>query len=171
MKKNFFSLFLFFFSFFYSQYYIIGDSQSFFIAKNCKAKIYPSLAKKGIGLRELQKMVETTKKDNDIKVIFITIGVNDSYKDYGIRKLIQILYEKFPNAYLFAIQGSYHWGNVQISRELAIRYIHYYKTFESCGVYVLEQNIGSGDPHINKNEYSKIGENINYILQSFENEK
>lgn len=167
-KKFIFIFILFFSSLLYSQYYIIGDSQSFYLEKNCNAKIYPGLAKKGIGLFQLKKMILDNKIDYDVKIIFITIGVNDSYKDLGISDLIKILYNKFPNASLFAVQGSYHWGNVQLSRELAIKYINYYKKFENLGVYVLEQNIGSGNPHINKNEYLTIGKNIDHILKIFE---
>lgn len=158
---------IFSFSNLLSQFYIIGDSQSFQLAKTSKAVIYPGLAKSGIGIKELIKMVNNVKEDKNVKAIFITIGVNDSYYDFGVKELLNSLDDKFPNSIYFVIRGSYSWGNVKLSKTLIDRYFNYYKTWNSFGVYSLEQDIGSGDPHSAKVEYYKIGNNINYIISKF----
>jgi hypothetical protein len=155
-----------FFSFsnLFSQFYIIGDSQSFQLEKVSNAIIYPGLAKSGIGIKELISMVNNVKQNQNARAIFITIGVNDSYYDFGIKDLLVLLEDKFPNAIFFVIRGSYGWGNVGLTKALIDRYFYYYKTWNSFGIYSLEQDIGSGDPHSTKIEYYKIGKKINYII-------
>lgn len=147
-----------------SQYYIIGDSQSFLLDKNSKADIFPSLVRSGIGLKELLLMVENNAVNEDAKAIFISIGVNDSYTDFGIKNLISKLYLQFPNAYLFVIKGSYAWGNVKLTKNLVDKYFIYYSKWSNFGIYVLQNGIGSGDPHYNKIDYERVGKEINLII-------
>lgn len=152
----------------YSQYYIVGDSQSFQLEKVSKAKVYPNLAKSGIGIKQLISMVQITPVDNKVKVIFVSIGVNDSYIDYGIKNLVDLLYSKFPDSMFFIIRGSYNWGNVKLSKLLIDRYFNYYAKWFSLGINSLNQDIGPGDPHFIKDEYLKIGKEMNYIIQKSE---
>ncbi|MDV4099085.1 hypothetical protein CMT22_17825 [Elizabethkingia anophelis] len=150
---------------FSAQSYVIGDSQSFLLAENSvHTKIFPSLAKVGIGVSELNQMLEQSPVHEEVKNIFISIGVNDNYFDKGINKLIANLERVFPNSYLFAIKGSYGWGNVQGVNTQTPRYIEYYKKFKNSRIYVIQKDVGFGDPHNNKWEYKQIGDFIDYIV-------
>ncbi|MRM84283.1 hypothetical protein [Riemerella anatipestifer] len=167
MKILIYFLFLSFFA--KGQSFIIGDSQSFYLARNSKkAKIYPRLAKVGIGILELIKMVEREDENREIENIFISIGVNDGYVDKGISSLITVLQRKFPNSDLFVIKGSYGWGNVPANKIYNQRYLQYYEKFKNSGVGVLYGNIGMGDPHLDKSEYKKLSQNIDCIIKNFE---
>ncbi len=164
-KRLYLFIFLFLFKLFSSQFFIIGDSQSFYLEKNSSAKIYPKLAERGIGLKNLIEKLNKIESDYSVKAIFISIGVNDSYIDYGIKNLINITNTKFPNAFIFVIKGSYEWGNAKISRKLVLNYINYYEKFRKEHVYVLQQDIGPGDPHIGtKKEYVWLGKSIDKII-------
>lgn len=164
MNKYFILFFILFFIKSYSQYYIIGDSQCFFLEKNCIAKIYPNLAQKGIGIKELISKLNNIKTDDSVKAIFISIGVNDNYIDLGISELVNKLFLKFPNAFFFSIKGSYEWGNAKINDRFVDNYIKYYNKFADLGIYVLTKDIGAGDPHANKIEYKYIGRRIDNII-------
>jgi len=99
MKKSFIALF-FIFSKTSAQSYIIGDSQSFLLAKNSvQTKILPSLAKSGIGVAELNAMLSKSPVHKEAKNIFINNEVNDNYFDRGITILISNLDRIFPNSY------------------------------------------------------------------------
>jgi hypothetical protein len=158
-------LFCIFFSFSYSQSFIIGDSQSFYLSQNSKfATLYKPLAKSGIGVAELIQMLKNSPVDYEAKNIFISIGVNDDYNDRGINTLIQNLDNVFPNSYFFVIQGSFGWGNVMNINSQSKRYIDYYNTFRKAKIFVIQQSVGYGDPHFNKPEYRAISNFIDYII-------
>lgn len=147
------------------QSYIIGDSQSFLLAKNSvQTKILPSLAKSGIGVAELNVMLEKSSVHNEAKNVFISIGVNDNYYDRGISILILNLDRIFPNSYFYLIRGSYGWGNVQDITNKTPRYLEYYNTFRKFKIFVIEKDVGYGDPHHNKHAYTQIGDFIDYIV-------
>lgn len=148
-----------------SQSYIIGDSQSFLLAKNSvQTKILPSLAKSGIGVAELNVMLSKSQVHKEAKNIFISIGVNDNYFDRGISILIRNLDRIFPNSYFYLIRGSYGWGNVQDITNQTPRYLEYYNTFRKLKIFVIEKDVGYGDPHYNKQAYAQIGDFIDYIV-------
>ncbi len=163
--KFFVFIFLFFFNFLFCQSFIIGDSQTFFLAKHSKyAKLYQPLVKSGIGVTELISMLKNTPVDYEVKNIFISIGVNDDYNDKGIYLLIEQLDFVFPNSYFFVVQGSYGWGNVMNVNPQSKRYVDYYNKFRRAKIFVIEQTIGFGDPHFDKSEYPVISNFIDYII-------
>ncbi|MDV3950527.1 hypothetical protein CMT75_18595 [Elizabethkingia anophelis] len=155
-----------------SQYYIIGDSQSFQLAKQSKlATILSAYTKSGIGIRELNTFLENSNVENQIKnnarAIFISIGVNDNYNDFGISRLIKNLDVVFPNAFFFIIKGSYGWGNVKNVNFK--NYNSFYTKFKNAGTYVLYDDIGNGDPHHQKSEYFILGKKIDEAVLKTEN--
>lgn len=156
-------LLLFLFQISLAQSYIIGDSQSFYIAKHSlKAKILKPLAKSGIGVIQLLQMAKKYPIDTEAVNIFISIGVNDGYEDKGISSLIKELHHKFPNAELIVVRGSYGWGNLQ---GLTPKKFHsYYNIFKKYGLFVFSSNIGAGDPHRDKEEYFNIAVVIDCII-------
>lgn len=171
-KFIFIFLTLFFLSSASAQSYIIGDSQTFFLSKNTQyANIYPNLAKSGIGLMELNQMLDNILPDTSVQNIFISIGVNDSYNDKGIKNFTRNLYSKFPNAYFFIIKGSFGWGNVPNISSSNLKFINYYKTFSHNGVFPINGNIGNGDPHSQKIQYQILGKKIDCIILKSYGEK
>ncbi|OPC06789.1 hypothetical protein BAY01_18365 [Elizabethkingia miricola] len=147
------------------QSYIIGDSQSFLLAKNSvQTKILPSLAKSGIGVAELNVMLGKSPVHKEAQNVFISIGVNDNYFDRGLNLLIRNLDRVFPNSYFYLIKGSYGWGNVQDVNNQSLRYLEYYNTFRKLKIFVIEKDVGYGDPHQNKAAYAQIGDFIDYIV-------
>lgn len=145
--------------------YIIGDSQSFLLAKNSvQTKILPSLAKSGIGVAELNVMLEKSSVHKEAKNVFISIGVNDNYFDRGLNLLIRNLDRVFPNSFFYLIKGSYGWGNVQEISNQSPRYLEYYNTFRKLKIFVIEKDVGYGDPHQNKAAYAQIGDFVDYIV-------
>jgi len=168
--KCFVLLFFFCISKISSQSYIIGDSQSFLLAKNCQnAKIYPSLAKSGIGIKDLIKMLQNSEIDPNAKNIFISIGVNDAYSDFGIENLVNNLFTTFPNAFFYIVKGSYGWGKVANISPGSSNYSNYYIKFKKSGVYVLKNlTIGFGDPHVDKPQYIQLGKYMDYIIYKSE---
>jgi len=163
-------LFFFFLSSINGQSYIIGDSQSFLLAKNSQnAKIHPSLAKSGIGIQELIQMLQNSEIDTNTKNVFISIGVNDAYSDYGIETLANKLFTKFPNAFFYIVKGSYGWGKVSNISPRSSNYSNYYIKFKKSGVYVLKNlTIGFGDPHVDKPQYIQLGKYMDYIIYKSE---
>ena len=75
-----------------------------------------------------------------------------------ISGLVEELKNKFPNANLFAVQGSWNWGGLKNISEEKVR--KYYKRFSNLGVKVIEPPIGPIEPHGNKPIYKKIAANL-----------
>lgn len=164
--------FLFCTSSFRAQHYLIGDSQTFLIAsQSLKTKLFKPLTKSGIGVVELNRMFDKVQKDISIKSIFVSIGVNDSYTDKGLEKLVANIVEKFPNAIIFVIKGSYGWGNVMNITNRSSNYVNYYRKFYNLGTNIIEPDIGFGDPHIHKYGYFTIAVNIDCIVWDIEGYK
>ncbi len=166
IKKIFLLFFFLTITFWKSQYsYIIGDSQSLYISKYSKhAQLLKPLYKIGIGVKELNSMLLKSPIYNDTKNVFVSIGVNDSYYDLGISSLIYNLKNVFPNSHIFFFFFSFGWGNVSNISNDTERYIQYYNQFRKYNIYVLDQDIGFGDPHYDKWEYKEIGNYIDYII-------
>lgn len=163
--KLLFSCMIVFCSMSFSQSYIIGDPQSFLLAKNSvQKKILPSLAKSGIGVAELNVMLGKSTVHKEAQNVFISIGVNDNYFDRGLNLLIRNLDRVFPNSYFYLIKGSYGWGNVQDVNNQSPRYLEYYNIFRKLKIFVIEKDVGYGDPHQNKAAYAQIGDFIDYIV-------
>jgi hypothetical protein len=103
-------------------------------------------------------MVSSYPKSTNVKSVSICIGVNDRYKDRGVNELVKIVKNKFPNAKLFVIQGSWGWGGVSNMNQNNLDL--YYKHFVDLGCSLITPPIGNGDPHRNKLSYREIIKNI-----------
>jgi flavodoxin len=147
--------------------YIIGDSQTPIINRNSKKASLinktgseQSLWKGGMGLSWLKKAVKNYKVSTDVNTIIINIGTNGKFnvKD-DIAGLVSAIKDKFPNAKLLAVKGSWGWGgNANVTTSEVNRY---YDIFKKYGVKVLNNAIGkTTNPHKNLPIYAKIGEEI-----------
>ena len=147
--------------------YIIGDSQTPIIDRNSKKASLinktgseQSLWKGGEGLGWLKSAVKNYKVSTDVNTIIINIGTNGKFnvKD-DISGLVSAIKDKFPNAKLLAVKGSWGWGgNSNVTTSKVNRY---YDIFKKYGVIVLDNAIGkTTNPHKNLPIYAKIGEEI-----------
>lgn len=150
---------------------IIGDSQTKNIAKNTKkAQLISStegeksLWQSSKNLSWLKKAVDKYKKSPDINSVTINIGTNGGFslKD-NVKGLVASIKEKFPNAKLYAVQGSWGWGG---NGDKTIDDINkYYDKFRDSGVKVLEPPIGKTlNPHNYIDSYKKISKSIDNEL-------
>jgi flavodoxin len=147
--------------------YIIGDSQSPIIDRNSKKASLinktgseQSLWKGGMGLSWLKSAVENYKVSTDVNTIIINIGTNGKFnvKD-DISGLVSSIKNKFPNAKLLAVKGSWGWDNNKNVTTSEVN--RYYDIFKKYGVKVLGNAIGkTTNPHKNLPIYAKIGEEI-----------
>lgn len=150
---------------------IIGDSQTKNIAKKTKkAQLISSkqgeksLWQSSKNLSWLKKAVDKYKKSPDINSVIINIGTNGGFtlKD-DVKGLVASIKEKFPNAKLYAVQGSWGWGG---NTKKTIDDINkYYDKFRDSGVKVLEPPIGkTTNPHNYIDSYEKISKSIDNEL-------
>jgi hypothetical protein len=154
-----------------SKNYIIGDSQTPFIDKNSSKASRISensgesaLWKGGMGLTWLKGAVEKYDVSPDVNSIIINIGTNGGFNpNEDIEGLVNAVKTKFPNAKLFAVQGSWGWGgNKNVTQE---KVNTYYNKFKNLGVKIIEPAIGSvADPHGNLPIYTEIGKAIDNEL-------
>ena len=147
--------------------YIIGDSQTPIIDRNSKKASLinktgseQSLWKGSQGLSWLKSAVKNYKVSTDVNTIIINIGTNGKFnvKD-DISGLVSAIKDKFPNAKLLAVKGSWGWDNNKGVTTSEVN--RYYDIFEKYGVKVLDNAIGkTTNPHKNLPIYAKIGEEI-----------
>jgi len=147
-----------------SKNYIIGDSQTPFIDRNSKKSVRisekpgkESLWEGGKGLSWLKSAVDEYTISADVNSIIINIGTNGGFntKD-DVEGLVRALNNVFPNADLYAVQGSWGWGGNRDVTEQKVK--AYYDKFRSLGVDVIDIPIGKvSDPHGNLPVYAKIG--------------
>ena len=147
--------------------YIIGDSQTPIIDRNStKASLInktgseKSLWKGGMGLKWLKGAVEKYPISTDVNSIIINIGTNGGFStNDDINGLVNVVKQKFPNASLFVVKGSWGWGgNKNVTEE---KVNTYYNKFKDLGVKIIEPAIGKvKDPHGNLPVYAKIGAEI-----------
>lgn len=145
---------------------VIGDSQTPFVA-NGSSK-FDLISPKGsesslwLGGKTLSWLLDALKKhsgSSKVKNIAICIGTNGMYNtNDDISGLVEEIENKFPNANLFAIQGSWNWGGLKKVTEDKVR--KYYSKFKNLGVKVIEPPIGPIEPHGNKPVYKEIGSNL-----------
>lgn len=148
-------LFLFSFSTYCQENILIGDSQTFYLAKHTsKIKIIKKLSKSGIGVVKLNRKITSYPINKEVKTVTLSIGVNDSYNDKGIKDLVNTIKRTFPNSEIFIVQGSWGWGKVKRIRIDKIQ--RYYKTFEDLGCTIISTPIGHGNPHRDKKVYKTI---------------
>jgi hypothetical protein len=151
--------------------YIIGDSQTPFIDRNstkasrvAEESGEAALWKGGMGLSWLKGAVEKYPVSSDVNSIIINIGTNGGFSaNDDVNGLVSAVKTKFPNAKLFAVQGSWGWGgNKNITTE---KVAQYYDRFNTLGVKIIEPPIGSvNDPHGNLPVYAQIGQQIDNLL-------
>ncbi len=141
---------------FSQEHILIGDSQTYFLAKHStQIKQIKRLCQQGIGVIELNRKVLNYPVSPTVKTVSVCIGVNDGYKDKGISVLVNTIKRTFPNACLYIIQGSWGWGKVR--RMNQNRLDRYYKQFAGTIIYPA---IGKGDPHKDKKVYKIIMKNL-----------
>ena len=124
--------------------------------KSKKIKLLKPFAKEGIGLHQLNNLIQNSTPDKNVKILFISIGVNDNYNNNGISSFAKNLYIKFPNSIFYIIKGSYGWGNVKKITNKTKRYIEFYDKFKKEGVFVIDEDGGNGNPHSNKWNYTPL---------------
>ena len=148
-------LILFTFVTYSQQHILIGDSQTYILAKHStKIKRVPKLTQPGIGVLQLTSKVRLYPVSPNIKSVSVCIGVNDGYKDRGIQQLLIRIKNTFPNAKIYIIQGSWGWGKVRKANQNTLN--KYYKQYIDSGCILIAPAIGRGDPHKDKNVYKII---------------
>ena len=147
--------------------YIIGDSQTPFIDNASEKALRikekggeDALWLGGMGLKWLKGAVDKYSVSKDVNSIIINIGTNGGFNQKDdIAGLVTSLKEKFPNAKLYAVKGSWGWGGIKNKTEAQVN--AYYQIFEDNGVKVLKTAIGKvKDPHGNLPIYKTIGKEI-----------
>lgn len=152
---------------------LIGDSQTPFISKwSTKATLLnkvgseSSLWKGGQGLNWLKLAITNYKLDTLIQSVTFCIGTNGRFSSKDdIIGLVNITKERFPNAYLYVVQGSWGWGgNVNVTNTVVDAY---YKRFNGLGVVVIEPPIGKCEPHnVNLPQYKEIAKNLDSLISA-----
>ena len=151
---------------------LTGDSQTPFVAKwstkSCllnKKGSESALWKGGMGLNWLKTSITNYPKDSTMQSVTFCIGTNGrfSLRD-DIKGLVEVTKEKFPNAKLFVIKGSWGWGgNVNVTESTVN---NYYNKFSELGVVVVNPPIGKcSEPHNpNLPQYKEIAKNLDSLL-------
>ncbi len=155
---------LFFVFLSYSQEHVlIGDSQTFYLNKHSKQiKQIKKLSKSGIGVYGLTKKISPYPISRNVKTVSLCIGVNDNYKDVGIKDLMNTIKRTFPNSKIYIIQGSWGWGHVRKYNSSSV--LKYYQKFKEFDCKIIEPPIGLGDPHRDKKIYKTIITKIEYLI-------
>lgn len=146
--------------------YVVGDSQSpnidwgsekfSLIGKNGNQGAEQYLWQGGKDLKWLKNAIIKYQVSPDVNSIAISIGTNGGFnQNEDIEGLVNALKEKFPNAKLYAVQGSWNWGGNKNITEQQVR--NYYKKFSNLGVQLIEPPIGPIEPHGRYPVYKTIG--------------
>ena len=151
--------------------YIIGDSQTPFLDKN-SSKVSriseqsgkSSLWEGGQNLSWLKSAVQDYPISPDVNSITINIGTNGGFNpNDDVSGLISAVKKTFPNAKLYAVQGSWGWGYNDDVNEQQVK--AYYDKFRALDVKVISPAIGSvKDPHGNLPIYATIGKEIDKAI-------
>lgn len=148
-------LILFTLSVYSQQHILIGDSQTYFLAKHStKIKRVPRLSQAGIGVVQLTSKVRLYPVSPHVNTVSVCIGVNDGYIDKGVQQLLVRIKNTFPNAKICIIQGSWGWGKVRSANQNTLN--KYYKQYIDSGCILISPAIGRGDPHRDKIIYKVI---------------
>lgn len=154
---------------------IIGDSQSRYV--DWGSQKFNLLSKEGsesalwLGGQNLQWLNSAVSKHSgskEVKNIAICIGTNSIFNQRdNISGLVTNIKNKFPNARLFAIKGSWAWPGNKSNKNVTEKQVNdYYAEFSKYGVKVIEPPIGPGEPHGFKQIYKTIGKNLDDELQN-----
>jgi len=137
------------------QHILIGDSQTYFLAKHStKIKRVSKLSQPNIGVVRLASKLRLYPVSPHVNTVSVCIGVNDGYKDKGVQQLLVRIKNTFPNAKIYIIQGSWGWGRVRRVNQNTLN--KYYKQYIDFGCILISPAIGRGDPHKDKNIYKII---------------
>jgi hypothetical protein len=144
---------------FSQEHILIGDSQTYILSKHStKIKQVSELSQSGIGVLQLTNKVRLYPVSPCVNSVSVCIGVNDGYKDRGIKQLLVRIKNTFPNAKIYIIQGSWGWGTVKRANQNTLN--KYYKQYIDAGCILISPAIGKGDPHKDKNVYKIIMKNL-----------
>jgi len=147
---------------------IIGDSQTGLVSKNSsKVQLIDELQEGGKGVGWLRDQVAAYPVSPKVKNVVLCIGTNGGYSSNGSteKRLFTALHKTFPNAKIYAVQGSWAWGSYLKKPVTKKQVRNYYKThYQDNGAILIEPPIGAGDPHENKPVYKLIGAAIDAKL-------
>ena len=145
---------------FSQEHILIGDSQTYILAKHStKIKQVSELSQSGIGVLQLTNKVRLYPVSPCVNSVSVCIGVNDGYKNRGVQQLLIRIKNTFPNAKIYIIQGSWGWGKVRRMNQSNLD--KYYKQFTGT---IIHPAIGNGDPHTDKKVYKTIMKKIEQEL-------
>jgi len=155
-----------------SLHIVIGDSQSPYIANASeKAKLLSTTGGESslwLGGKTVSWLITALRKystNSQVSTIVLSIGTNGGFGKFikdDITTLISLVKEKFPNAKIYAVQGSWGWGGLKNIKESEVR--SYYKKYADLGVIIVEPPIGNIEPHGNKPIYKVIGKNLDSLI-------
>ena len=117
-----------------------------------------------MGLNWLKTAITNYKLDTLIQSVTFCIGTNGRFSSKDdIIGLVNITKERFPNAYLYVVQGSWGWGgNINVTKSVVDSY---YRRFNQLGVVVIEPPIGKCEPHnVNLPQYKEIAKNLDSLI-------
>jgi hypothetical protein len=150
---------------------IIGDSQTIYVDnQSSKVQTIPggegesTLHKGSTTVNWLRDAVKKYPVSPEVKNVVLCTGTNGGYSDFqnDIEGLFSAVKKTFPNAKIYAVQGSWGWGGIKKYKEKDVR--DYYKKYEQLGATLIEPPIGGIEPHGNKPVYKKIGADIDSKL-------
>ena len=152
---------------------IIGDSQTGLVSKNSsKVQLIDKLHVPGKGVGWLRDLVSAYPVRPNVKNVVLCIGTNGGYSSKGSSEagLFTALRKTFPNAKIYAVQGSWGWGGVSKYTEKQVR-SYYINQYQNRGAILIEPPIGDGkkngdpsDPHGPRSAYIQIGAAIDAKL-------
>jgi hypothetical protein len=150
---------------------IIGDSQTGLVSKNSSKvqlidKLHVQEGGKGVGW--LRDLVAAYPVSPNVKNVVLCIGTNGGYRSKGSAEsgLFTALNKTFPNAKIYAVQGSWGWGSYLDNpvTEKQVR-SYYIDKYQSQGAILIEPPIGDVEnPHKNLPVYKDIGAAIDAKL-------
>ena len=145
---------------------IIGDSQTGLVSKNSsKVQLIDELQEGGKGVGWLRDQVAAYPVSPNVNNVVLCIGVNGGYSSKGSAEkgLFTALNKTFPNAKIYAVQGSWAWGSY-LKKPVTEKQVRTYYYYQDNGAILIEPPIGPGDPHGNKPVYKLIGAEIDAKL-------
>jgi hypothetical protein len=150
---------------------IIGDSQTPHVARRTsKAQMISgpegesTLHKGSTTVNWLRGAVKKYPVSPEVENVVLCTGTNGGYSNFenDIDGLFSAVKKTFPNAKIFAVQGSWNWGGLKKYNETDVR--NYYKKYQTLGATLIEPPIGGIEPHGDRPVYKKIGADIDSKL-------
>ena len=150
---------------------IIGDSQTPHVARRTsKAQMISgpegesTLHKGSTTVNWLKGAVKKYPVSPEVENVILCTGTNGGYSNFenDIDGLFSAVKKTFPNAKIYAVQGSWNWGGLKKYNETDVR--NYYKKYQTLGATLIEPPIGGIEPHGDRPVYKKIGADIDSKL-------